>query len=255
MKIETGDVTESALAAALIEAREAGGIVSPEKLPTTDPSMKEALGIQREVVRATGPVGGFKVANKPGADRIMAPIFAKDILPSPAVLTVPADEQIGIELEIGFRIDAPLPGPGAANRRQAMADCLSLVPVIEIVRTRLPGGAAPMLKLADNQINGGLVVGSPVKDWLGMSVAQVTAALTAGDTVLLEGAAQVPGGDAFENFLVLEAMIGDHCGGLCPGQVVITSSLNGLPYVQAETTVRGRIDGLGSVSLDLEIQR
>lgn len=254
MQNSTSGATISALASALIGARRAGVAVAAQALPASDLTIAEAFAVQAEVVATIGPVGGFKVANKPDADKIMAPIFAADILTSPATLTVPAGEEIGIELELAFRVDAPLPGPEVANRRQAVADCLSLVPVIEIVRTRLPGDVSPMLKLADNQINGGLVTGTPVKDWQALPVTQVAAHLTQGDTVLLDGAAQVPGGDAFENFLALEAMIGSHCGGLQVGQLVITGSLNGLLYVQAETDIRGRIDGLGTVSLDLRIE-
>ncbi|MDU8911652.1 2-keto-4-pentenoate hydratase [Aestuariicoccus sp. MJ-SS9] len=240
------------LADALLKARKEGRALAAHALPATVTKAAEAYRVQALVARACGPVGGFKVANKPDAPRIMAPILAPDIIPAGARLAVPGDEQIGIELEVGFRIDAPLPEAGAPDRRAAIAGCLSAVPVIEIVRTRLPMDAPPMMKLADNQINGGLVVGQAVKDWQGLRLGPVQACLTFGGETVLDGDAAVPGGDAFENFLVLEEMIGDHCGGLTPGQVVITGSLNGLPYVRGGMRVEGRIDGLGAVSLDLD---
>lgn len=228
-------------ASALTDA-EIGGAITAE----------DAYRVQAMVVAALGPVGGFKVANKPDAPRIMAPILRSDIYRSPARLVCPRDEDIGIELEIGFRIDEPLPPSDAPDRPAQVARCLSAVPVIEIVRTRLSSSASAMLKLADNQINGGLVVGAPLRDWRPQDLHQVQARLTLGDERTLDGAARVPGGNAFDNFLVLEDMVGNHCGGLHPGCVVITGSLNGLPYVRPGLAIRGEIAGLGSVSLDLD---
>ena len=214
----------------------------------------ETYSIQALVAQQIGPAGGFKVACKPGEPQIMAPIFSDDIMDSPAQLAVPEGERIGIELEIGFRITAPLPAADAPDRRARLAKCLELVPVIEIVRTRLDTeDAPPLMKLADNQINGGLVVGAGLADWRHLELSGAHARLSLGGQTILDGRAEVPGGDAFANFQALEAKIGDHCGGLHPGHVVITGSLNGLPYVTAPCKVAGEIDGLGAVALDLVV--
>ncbi|WP_372836963.1 2-keto-4-pentenoate hydratase [Puniceibacterium confluentis] len=247
----TQDDLTASLIDAMLEARRSGRPVDARGYTGAAFSERDAYAVQAGIVAACGPVGGFKVANKPDAPRIMAPILAADVMTHPAELVVPAGEPIGIELEIGFRVDAPLPPRDAPDRRLRVAECISALPVIEVVRTRFNGEASPLLKLADNQINGGLVLGAPVKDWQDLPMGAVQASLRAGDTVLLDGAAQVPGGDAFENFLALEEMVGDHCGGLTVGQVVITGSLNGLPYVETEAAILGRIDGLGEVSLHL----
>lgn len=255
MNFSSSDSSVQNLISALLKARVTGQPVSDDFAGQFDPTVEEAYEVQAAVARVIGPVGGFKVANKPDAPRIMAPIFSQDIKTSPAMIDVPRDEKIGIELEVGFRIEKPLPDKEAPDRRDAIARCLSVVPVIEIVRTRLPMNANPGLKLADNQINGGLVVGAPVAKWQAVSLGPVRAELAFGDEQILSGKAAVPGGNAFENFLVLEEILGDHCGGLQPGQIVITGSLNGLPYVQAGIDVRGSIDGLGQVSLRLKAAR
>lgn len=252
MENSSGDAVVASIVSLLLEARRNGQPSTAGNLPDIALSAQDAYRVQRAIVNAVGPVGGFKVANKPGAQRIMAPIFAKDFLTSPASLQVPQGERIGIELEVGFRVEAPMPARDVSDRRAVIADRLSALPVIEIVRTRLPENAGPMLKLADNQINGGLVLGAPVRDWQALSLGRLEASLQLGDNLILDGPAEVPGGDAFENFLVLEEMIEDHCGGLQPGQVVITGSLNGLPYVRARASAIGRIDGLGEVSLHLD---
>ncbi|WP_232823156.1 2-keto-4-pentenoate hydratase [Oceanibium sediminis] len=244
--------TKEGLALAIVKARKTGVAIPADLIDQATLAEDDAYRVQAEVARQIGRIGGFKVANKPQAPRIMAPIFAKDVMNAPAVLAVPADEDIGIELEIGFRVDSPLPAPDVADRKRAVAECLSAVAVIEVVRTRLPAGASPLLKLADNQINGGLVVGVPLKNWASLPMGKVNAYLSLGDDIVLDGEAHVPGSNAFENFLVLEEMVGTHCGGLQQGQVVITGSLNGLPYVHAETVIHGRIDGLGELSFRLD---
>lgn len=239
-----------ALAGALIRSR-AGGPKAGLSIERTGPlSAGQAYQVQEALARRFGPAGAFKVACKPGQPVIMAPIYAADIRPSGHSFPTPEGEQIGIELEIGFKILRPLPQPGTAEYRQRLRDCVSLVPVIEVVLTRLEDAeaASPMLRLADNQLNGGLVVGPERADWQDLDLTQATATLEFGATRVLDGTVPVPGGDAFENFCKLVEMADGHCGGLQPGHVVITGSLNGLPYIEAGTAVKGWIEGLGEVS-------
>lgn len=242
------------IAGRLLEARRGGAPLPADWDEAQGLTRNETYAVQALVAREIGPAGGFKVACKPGAPQIMAPIFRDDIMDSPAQLPVPEGERVGIELEIGFRVTAPLPAADAPERSARLAECLELVPVIEIVRTRLDtADAPPLIKLADNQINGGLVVGPGLSDWSHMELSGAHARLDLGGQTILDGRAEVPGGNAFANFQALEAMVGGHCGGLHPGQVVITGSLNGLPYVTAPCKVAGHIDGLGEVSLDLVV--
>ena len=219
-------------------------------IPPLDPgSLDACYAVQRAVVEAIGTVGGFKTARRIGEPQIMAPIFAADIRLSPGAFDRSVLHLIGIELEIGFRVRAPLPEPGSVGFPERLRECVDLVPTLEIVDTRFGDieGASALARLADNQINGGLVVGEPVSDWQGLDLSSVTARLELGEDVVLDGPAPVPGGDAFETFLRFAEMVGDHCGGLRPGHVVITGSLNGLPFIERGTRVRGWIAGLGSV--------
>ena len=212
----------------------------------------EAYEIQAMVAQCHGPAGGFKVARKPDQPLIMAPIFQRDIQVSPARWSAPDEASIGVELEIGFRILSPLPSLDEPAYTDRLKECVALVPAIEIVLSRLADAdAAAMYKLADNQINGGLIVGQEVSDWRDMDLTQVNARLTFDGRAVIDGTVPVPGGDAFGNFQALVAHLGDHCGGLKPGHVVITGSLNGLPYVSPGTKVRGSIEGLGDVAVDL----
>ncbi|WP_347309575.1 2-keto-4-pentenoate hydratase [Defluviimonas sp. SAOS-178_SWC] len=211
-----------------------------------------AYAVQRLLDEDFGPAGAFKVACKPGQPVIMAPIYADRIFDSGAVVPADGDAEIGIELEVGFRFLAPPPDPSDPAFSDRLREAVSVVAAIEIVQTRLTDteSASPMLRLADNQLNGGLVIGDELRDWQGLDLGTVGARLSFGDEVFLDGQAPVPGGDAFRNLEALVRLVGNHCGGLRPGHVVITGSLNGLPYIRRGRKVSGRIDGIGAVSAD-----
>jgi 2-keto-4-pentenoate hydratase len=213
----------------------------------------QAYAVQARVAAEVGRVAGFKTARKPGQPQIVAPIFEKDLHASGARVESQFGGPLGIELEVGLLIDAPLPAFDAPDFAALAAVRVSPIAVIEIVDTRLEGAGsdAPLVKLADNQINAGLVTGALVADWSGGPLRRVTARMQAGETCLVDGPVDVPGGCAFETLAALAGMIGEHCGGLQPGQIVITGSLHPLTYVLPGTPVVGHIEGLGDVNVQI----
>ncbi len=237
----------------LLQAARDGGARLPENAGE-GLTRARVFAVQEALAATLGPVGGFKVACPPDAPIIIGPIYASDIHASPATLDLPADEEVGVELEYAFRLIAPLPDRDAPDFANKLRAAVELLPVFELVRSRLddPKGASPLLKMLDNQLNGAVVFGAPIRDWQGIDVTEATARLTIGDAVHLSGAARVQGGDAFATLCKLALAIGDHCGGLQPGQVVITGSLNGLPWVKPGLVSRGEIAGLGTVQMTLE---
>ena len=213
-------------------------------------TVETAYAVQRQVVDAVGLAGGFKVARKPGQPAIMAPILSANVHPSPARFGPGTLNQIGIELEVGFRVLRDLPAADAPDFDARARSCVAALVALEIVDTRLEDvdAAPPLLRLADNQLNGALVAGEPREDWQDLDLTRVTAQLAFGSKTILDGEAEVPGGDAWGAFCTLARMVGSHCGGLRPGHVVITGSLNGLPFIERGTDVAGRIEGLGSIA-------
>lgn len=242
-------MTRPALAHAILHARR-----DRQRCPVVGapPDAAAAYAVQAAVAAGTGAVGGFKTARKPGAESIMAPIFACDIHPGGSQLDSAFGGQLGVELEIGFRVKA-LPDMDGNAVTARLADCLEPLVVIEIVDTRLRGrdSTAPLVQLADNQVNGGLVIGPTLHGWDGRSFGTVQARMMAGDTCLLDGPAQVPGGDALASVTGLLQMVGDHCGGVQVGHVIITGSLHPLTYVDPGTQVSGRIDGIGEIAVTI----
>lgn len=247
MTVRNPDWTD--LADALIAARRTSEPVDGARFEAALRSEADCYAVQTRVAEALGPVGAFKTARKPDQPQIIAPIFARDVHRSPASFGPGALRRIGVELEVGFLVIAPLPDPAVPDFAARTRDRVAAVAVLEIVDTRLADldGAGRLLRLADNQLNGALVIGEPRADWQDLDLATVTAKLTLGDETVLDGPAFPPGGNAWETFLGFARMVATHCGGLREGQVVITGSLNGLPFIDRPSSARGAIEALGTV--------
>jgi len=240
------------VASALIGARRERSRVDTAALDAAPQTREDCYAVQQAVADAIAPAAAFKTARKgPGDVPIMAPILFGTVRDSGSTFSRDELSVIGVELEIGFRIDRPLPDPTGADFALRARECISLVPAIEVVDTRLtdPEAAGPMWRLADNQNNGGLVCGTPVSAWQELDLDAAEIDLTIGGVREYSGAHPSPGGNAFDVFCAFAAIVGGHCGGLQPGQTVITGSLMGCHYIEPGRNVRGVIDGLGVVEV------
>lgn len=236
--------------AALLAARQGG----PLYLPAYDlQTLDEAYAIQAGVIAALGPVGGWKTGRSaPDQPAICAPISAAAIRPSPALWHPDEARLRGLELEIGFRIDTALPPADAPDFLQRLAAAVTPLPVFEIVDSRLadPQAASALWRLADLQMNAGLVYGAPLQGpWRPEEFIQPLAHLTADEAEICAGPATMPGGSPFDLLANLVRDCGDHCGGLKPGQIVTTGSFTGLRYFAAGSTLTGEIAGMAPISV------
>ncbi|SNT12525.1 hypothetical protein [Tropicimonas sediminicola] len=227
----------------LVAAHRTGARISPAAASL---SREEILRVQGGVADALGAVAGFKVAPVPGSEPILAPIPACYVVGNGG--QKPVTERFGVELEIGFELMRPLPEGGAPER---LEDYFRPCAMFELVDTRLAGEAAEdaAYKFADLQINAGYVQGDVLEGWDGSDFGVVTARLKAGEEMPLDGDTSVPGGSALSNLRLFLEKVGDHCGGLKVGQIVITGSVCGLLYFPKGTELAGEIDGIGKVAV------
>lgn len=241
----------------LLRAR-AGGRPAAGETPQSGPaSPEEAYAVQRLVAGALGPVGGFKTGRQaPGATPVFAPILADMLRASPARFRASELNLIGIELEVAFLVHSPLPPADDPRFAERARHCVSPLAAIEIIDSRLAGheAAGALWKLADNQVNGGLVHGAPVGDWDRLDLASLRATLEIGGETVADGPASVPGGDAFDVFCAFARSAGSHCGGLVPGQHVTTGALTPVRFIAAGRKVTGHVAGLGSVTAEFTLE-
>ena len=236
-------------AAALLQARRTGVRVAADTAAafSAKATRDDVDRVQHLVSLECGPVGAWKTA--PGEGRPMiAPIFLADVRPSKAGFTTSEIATCGIELEVAFRLDSALPATDSPDFEAAARAAVTPMAVIEVVHSRCEelGDAGAAAKLADNQMNGGLVIGAPGSADASFDTPNVRLAFDG--AVVVEGRQSVPGGDAFASFLAFARAVGDHCGGLQPGHIVTTGSLTGMLFIDPGTLVEGEIEGLGTVT-------
>ena len=154
-------------------------------------------------------------------------------------------------MEIAFRLERELPALDDPDMAGKLKAAVVAFPVIEVVDTRLAflDTCHPMMKLADNQSSAGLVYGEPVADWQSLNLTNPGHKFTADDQLVSGGPGAVSGGSAFENLEAFVRVAGDHCGGFQVGQFLTTGALSGLHWIEKGQTVRGEIEGLGSVEV------
>lgn len=244
------------MAERLLRARVEARPISGETPAGGPASQAEAYAVQRLIMEALGPVGGFKTGRpSPDAEPAMAPMPAAMVRPSPARFGPHELNLIGIELEVAFLVERPLPSPQDPRFADTARACVSPVAAIEIIDSRLEDheDAGPLWKLADNQVNGGFVHGEPVRDWDGIDLATPRVRLEIDGEVIAKGPAAVPGGDAFAVFCAFARIVGGHCGGLVPGHYVTTGTLTPMRFIGRGTRVSGEVAGLGPVSVEFPL--
>lgn len=226
------------------------------RLGTGPKTVDDAYAVQSAVMRELGANGGFKTGRPdPNQPNIMAPIPATRIRPSPARFAKSEMRLVGVEIEIAFSIDSELPTPGQSDYDDRLRDAVSVVPVIEMVDTRLADheSANDLTKLADNQFGFGLVTGKPAKDFADINLTNPAITFTVNGEQLGSTSGQIPGRvDAFQVLKDFLAVVGDHCGGIRPDMYLTTGALSGLHWVEHGVHVEGSVAALGTVSVTIE---
>lgn len=240
-------VTDAALL--LIQARAEQRLMIP---PFAIPDVADAYAVQDSVAAALGPVGAWKVgAKSPHAQPTCAPIFASLVMASPAEIPAARLGMIGIEAEIAFRL-AHAVEPGGPPLRDA--DLRGLIasahPAIEVVDTRVADwrSADRLWLLADNQMNGGLVVGEAATQ-MPPDFTKLPVALTVDGKVTVEA---IGGNSAGDPRRVLLWLL-NHCRAngiaLPQGTPVTTGSCTGMTFVHPGARVAATFAGFGSVAV------
>jgi len=224
-------------------------------------TIDEGYDIQDAAARARGaPVAGWKCActaadqqaflavDEPFAGRIFAPV----LVDGPAELSAEAFFMRGLEGEFAFRLGADLSARDAPHdRASVMAAIASLHPAIEIVDSRftdwLAVGAASLV--ADNAVNGALVLGPAVAAWDADELADHPVRMTVDGVTVGEGAGGLALGHPLDALLWLANRLARRGIGLAAGQVVTTGTCTGIHFVDAGAEAVADFADFGTVHL------
>lgn len=237
----------------LLRAREEGTTLAADVVGFPLSGAAEAYAVQALVAAKVGAVGAWKVgAAAPEAEPIYAPIFADLVHASPARLDGAAFHERGIEAEIAYRLGRDLPVRGEPYTRAEVVEAVAAVlPAIEIVDSRLAGFEQQdaWWKLADNQVNGALVVGPALADWERIDPLTQPVRLMVDGEVVAAGEGGNTAGDPLRLLVWMANHVGGHCGGLRAGQIVTTGSLTGVRFVEPGAHVVAELAGLGTAEI------
>src|SRR5712671_1110302 len=171
-------IDEAALALATARSGKAIAALPEGARPQSE---ADSYAIQDAVLRRLGErIGGYKVGFSPEGGIFCAPIYASKVYASPANLPASGFHVIGIECEIGFRLNQALAQRTQPYSREEVLAVASLHPTIEIVDSRYTDFRSldRLQVLADNFSNGALVYGA-ASGWQGMDLAHPPIEVTA----------------------------------------------------------------------------
>jgi 2-keto-4-pentenoate hydratase len=214
-------------------------------------SEADSYQIQDEVMRRLGErAGGWKVGYSPEGGIFCAPIYASKVHASPASLPGSGFHVIGIECEIGFRVNQALGPRDLPYGRDDVLSVSSLHPTIEIVDSRYRDFRSldRLQVLADNFSNGALVYGAAASNWQGMDLVHPPIDVTADGKNLAE-CTGLRAGDPITLLVDLVNFVANRRGGVSAGTFVTTGTHTGLVFTEPGAHIRADYGPLGIVEV------
>src|SRR4051794_10199784 len=238
-------------AAAALAAARSGQPIAAIPEPARPQSEADSYAIQDAVMRRLGErAGGWKVGYSPEGGIFCAPIYASKVHASPASLPATGFHVIGIECEIGFRVNQAFSERAQPYGRDEIVSASSLHPTIEVVDSRYQDFRSldRLQVLADNFSNGALVYGAAASDWQGMDLVHPPIDVTADGKRLAE-CTGLRAGDPITLLVELVNFVASRRGGVPSGTFVTTGTHTGLVFTEPGAHIRANYGTLGIVEV------
>jgi 2-keto-4-pentenoate hydratase len=238
-------------AAQALEAARGGSPITAIPDPARPQTEADSYAIQDAVMRRLGErAGGWKVGYSPEGGIFCAPIYASKVDASPASLPARGLHVIGIECEIGFRVNQAFNPRALPYGRDEIVSASSLHPTIEVVDSRYQDFRSldRLQVLADNFSNGALVYGAAASDWQGMDLVHPPIDVTANGKPLAE-CTGLRAGDPITLLVELVNFVASRRGGVPAGTFVTTGTHTGLVFTKPGAHIRANYGPLGIVEV------
>jgi 2-keto-4-pentenoate hydratase len=245
--------------ALLTEAWQSGIRIKEAPASCAPKTPAEGYRVQDLLAKELGfEVGGWKVgATSPAARKLLRArgpfagrIFAARMFPSGITLPATAYPLRGVEAEFAFVLAADLPARKRAYGPKEVAQAVGAVRVvIEVVDLRFESFPQPVpWMIADQGVNGCLVLGPKVARWQARDLAKAEARMLVNGEVVGQGTGAVVLGHPLKS-LVWFANHRRTRGGLAKGQLISTGTLTGVFRAPPNAKVLADFGKLGKVEL------
>ena len=247
--------------AALLKARRSMAPIDSLPEGAIPASLDEGYVIQALLAEEHGsPVVGYKVGSASaesqkliGGGPFAGRIFASECHSSPATVSAAAFFMVGVEGEFAFRLGSDLPASDRYTRDDVIACTAEMVPIIEICDTRLADWrrAGVNQLLADNIFCGGIVSGTPVRDWRGIDFQEQEASLSIDGVELGRGTGRLVQGHPLDSATWLANELLRLGVRMKAGQLIAAGTCTGLHVARAGNTVTSDFGPYGTVQINV----
>ncbi len=194
---------------------------------------------------------GTKIAAKPGAEVVYAPLAAGRVFTSPARVPRALTPCQYMECEISFRLTRDLPAREEPYTEDEVYDALEGCAAFELVDSRFRDLKAAMEKTpyefyADHIANGAMVFGPFRKDWQKFDFTRTRVTMKQGSRTIVDKVGGHPTGNPGKPAVVL-ANLRRGSSGLKAGTFVVTGSFTGFHPVEFDQPVRGEFEGFDTM--------
>jgi len=182
-----------------------------------------------------------------------APIASSYCQTSPANFSSRVFNALHVEAELAYRFNAEFELGKTYQEDEVFAAIDRVAVAIEVLDSRLANwqDADEFLHLADNQMNGALVIGAGIENWRGIENGSQAVNMFINDELVLADCGSHPQLDPTS---LLTGFVNQACQRgytLAAGTWVTTGTWSGYPRAQAGDRVRVEFPGLGEASVEL----
>lgn len=240
------------LAKTFVCARQTGERLDRLPARLAPANFKDSCAVMAAVDKLIGDDDvGTKIAAKPGAEVVYAPLHGGRVFMSPAKVPVCLTPCKYMECEISFRLTRDLPPRSAEYSQAEVFDALEACPAFELVDSRFRDLKSAMEQTpyefyADHIANGAMVFGAFRKDWQKFDFTKMRVSMKQGTRTIIEKVGGHPTGNPAIPAVVL-ANLRRGTTGLKAGSFIVTGSFTGYHPVELNQPVTGVFEGFGKM--------
>ena len=240
------------LAQTFMRARQTGERLDALPARLAPKNFADSCAVMDAVDKLVGErIVGTKIAAKPGAEVVYAPLPAGRVFNSPARVPRALTPSKYMECEISFRLTRDLPARKGEYSEAEVFDALEGCAAFELVDSRFRDlksamDNTPYEFYADHIANGAMVFGSFRRDWQSFDFGKTRVSMKQGGRTIIEKTGGHPTVNPAKPAMVL-ANLRRTTTGLKAGSFIVTGSFTGFHPVELDKPVIGEFEGFGTM--------